>query len=694
MQEYKIENLRNVALVAHGSAGKTTLAEAILFNTKNTERLGRIEEGNTVMDFDADEIARKISISTSLAWCNWQGKKINLLDTPGYADFAGEVKAGLRAVDSVIVVVQAVAGVEVGTEKVWKYAEDLSLPRMVFISRLQKEHADFYRTLTMLQEIFGRSLVSLTLPIGEYTGFKGVINLIRMKAIVYDSEGKGREEEIPANLLPKAKGYQEKMVESAAECDDELMTKYLDGATLSEEEILRGLHLGTITGKVAPVLCGDGYSNMGIDLLLENIVTLLPSPVERGLVLGKKPGLEEEITRQVSTQEPTSALVFKTLIEPHAGSLTYFRVFSGLIEAGTEIYNATKEKSEKIGQLFFGRGKDRTDVPKVMAGDIGIAVKLKDTSTGDTLCSKTAPILFPPLDLPKPTISMAIETKSKEDEGKVAVGLARLHEEDPTFSFGYQPEIKQTLISGLGELHLDVMMTRMKRKYGGEVNAFKPRIAYRETITKKVEAEYKHKKQTGGHGQFGHVFLRLEPLPRGNGFEFVDEIVGGVIPSNYIPAVEKGTKAAMAEGVLAGYPIADIRVALFFGSYHPVDSSGTSFEIAGAQALKKGVLEGSPVLLEPIMKVEVMVPEEFAGQVMGDLNARRGRIQGMDSHQSSQIVKALVPQAEMYKYSTSLRSMTQGTGSFEMGFSHYEEVPYELTQKIIAEAKKEKEEKK
>lgn len=692
MKNYTPDLIHNIVLAGHGGCGKTTLSEAMLHISRPNERLGRVDEGNSYFDFDPDETARKISIYSALAACEHAGHKFNIIDTPGYADFAGDVKAGMRAADCALIVVQAVAGVEVGTDKVWKYADEVKLPRAIFVTRIKKEHSDFYKTLEQAQEMFGHQAVAMTLPLGDQLDLKGVVDLSRMKALD-DEGGKGAESEITADMADKSKKFREKLVEAVAESDDALMEKYLGGEALSDSEVSQGLKKGIAAGKIIPVFAGDAYHLIGVRPLMDAIAGSFPAAANTAAVTAIKAGGEEQVEVPCREDGQPLAFVFKTFIEPHAGNLNFFRVYSGYLETGQDLYNANDSKSEKIGQLFHPMGKDRIDAGRLTVGDIGIAVKLKETGTGDTLCPKSNQLVLPGIVLPKPSISEAISTKSKDDDAKIGPALAKMHEEDPTFTYGYVPEIRQTLINGLGELHLDIMVGRLKRRFNIEVNRIKPRIPYRETITKTVQSvEYKHKKQTGGHGQYGHVVIRLEPQPRGQGFEFVDEIVGGVIPNNFIPSAEKGVRAAMNEGAVAGYQIVDVKVALHFGSYHEVDSSGTSFEIAGSGALKKGMLEAGPVLLEPVVRLEVAIPEEYAGQVMGDLNSRRGRIQGMDSAKGVQVIKATVPQAELYKYSTALRSMTQGRGSFEMEFSHYEQVPYEITQKIIDESKKEKEE--
>ena len=690
MKTYTADRIINLALAGHGGCGKTTLAEAMMHVVRPAERLGRVDDGNTMFDFDPDETTRKISIFSALAACEYGDRKINLIDTPGYADFAGEVKAGMRVADAALLVVQAVAGVEVGSDKAWKYANEMGLPRGIVITKLMKEHADFYKTLEQAQDMFGHQAVALTIPVGDQLGVKGVIDLTAMQALL---EG-GKQAEIPADLADKANAYREKMVEAVAECDDAMMEKYLGGEALAEQEIAAGLKAGIAAGKLVPVFAADGHAGIGVKALMDCLAASFPTAARLAEVTARKAGGDAGVTVKCDPAGTPLLFIFKTFIEPHAGNLNFFRVYSGTIETGMDLYNANKSKSEKIGQLYCPMGKERADAAKLACGDIGIAVKLKESGTNDTLSLKANPLQLPAIALPKPSISEAVETKSKDDEGKIGVGLSKLRDEDPTFGWAFVPEVRQTQVFGLGELHLDIMMGRLKRKYNVEVARSKPRIAYRETITRTVDhAEYKHKKQTGGHGQYGHVVLRLEPRQRGEGFEFEDAIVGGVIPNNFIPSVEKGIRAGLLEGAVAGYHIVDIKAVLHFGSYHDVDSSGTSFEIAASHALKKGMMEAGPVLLEPITKLEVVIPDEFAGQVMGDLNSRRGRIAGMDSEKSLQIIRATVPEAELYKYSTSLRSITQGRGDFTAEFSHYEEVPYEIAQKIIAESKKEKEEK-
>lgn len=692
MSELRTEQLRNIGLMAHGSAGKTTLAEAMLFDAKATTRLGRVDDGNAVMDSDPDEVDRKISISLALAHARWRGHELHIIDTPGYADFVGDVVSALTVLDSAVIVVDATAGVEVGTERVWKYADERGLPRLVFINKMGKENADFARTVEMVRDTLGKNVAPIQLPMGKGDDFRGVIDLMRMKAYT-SGDGQVEEQEIPAEMQEAAAAARETLVESIAETDDALTEKYLEEGGLSVEELDRGLRVGTLSGVVIPLLCGDAYANRGVERLLDAIVGLLPSPADRPAVEGTTGEGGTPVAREMSATEPLSALVFKTITEPHVGELSYVRIFSGVLDAGTEVMNTSQSYALKANQIYLVRGKERTETPRLVAGQMGALVKLKDVKTGNTLAVKSDPIVLPSIAFPEPNISVGIVPKSKGDEEKVMVGLTRLHEEDPTFSSRYDRDVKQMLISGLGELHLEVIVNRLRRKFGVEVELVKPRIAYRETIRRTAErVEAKFKKQTGGRGQYAHVFLKLEPLDRGGGFQFDDEIFGGAIPGKYVPAVHKGVEEAMQEGVLANFPVVDLRVVVIDGSFHPVDSSDIAFKVAGSMAFKKAAQQAGLVLLEPIMDVEVIVPEEYMGEVIGDLNARRGRILGMDTEGHLQKIRATVPQAEMYKYSTNLRSMTQGKGFYTMRFSRYEEIPKETSEKVIAEAQAEREE--
>ncbi len=683
---YEIENLRNFCLVGHGGVGKTSLCEAILFKSGAVSRLGRVEEGNSIMDYDPEEIERKISISLALAWFEWGGKFFNVIDTPGYADFSSDVVAGVRVADGVVVLVDSTSGVEVGTERVWQYADGEKLPRLVFVSKLKKEQADFFGTLKSCRESFGERLTPLVLPIGSGDKFEGLVDLLNMKAVRY-RDGKADEGDVPAELKDTAEEFRERLVEAVVETDDQLMERYLGDEQISPEEFSAALRKAVISGKVVPLLGGDGHQGVGIEMLLCSIAGYLPSPAERGPVKGTGVSPSDEVERR--PQDPFCGLVFKTAVEPHVGELSYLRVFSGSLEPGSEVLNASSGKSEKVNQIYLLRGKDRGEVKELPVGWYGALVKLRGTKTGDTLTAEGHPILLTPIQFPSASASIAISPKTKGDEEKVSSALARLHYEDPSFSWTYDAELRQTLIWGLGELHLEVMVNKLRRKFGVEVELKKPKIPYRETITKTREAQGKYKRQSGGRGQYGDVWMKLEPLPRGEGFEFVDKIVGGVIPSKYVPAVEKGIKEALASGVLAGYPAVDLRATLYDGSYHPVDSSDIAFKIAGSLGFKNAAEKAGPILLEPIMQVEVMCPEEMMGEVIGDLNSRRGKIQGMERVGRHQRIRALVPQAEMYKYSSQLRSITQDRGSFTQKFVRYAEMPKEMADRIVSEAKKE-----
>lgn len=688
MKKYPSESIRNLALISHGGAGKTSLAEAMLFTSGAINRLGKVEAGNTTTDFDPDEIKKQVTINVGLAPMEWEGIKINLLDTPGYFDFIGDVLGALRVADCATVVVCAVSGVEVGTEKVWSYANDFGLPRFVFMNKLDRENADFDRTLEQLKKFFGHSIVPLQLPIGKEAAFKGVVDLLKQKALIFSEDGqKLQEQEIPDELHGQAEAMREKLVEAAAESDDKLLMKYLEGEALELDEIRCGLRQGVLEQKITPLLCGAAGANFGIQPLLNLIKDYMPSPLDRGKVEGQKPGGGEKIACKAAPGEPFSALVFKTLADPYVGRINFFRVYSGTVKPDSQVFNAGKEKAERLGQVFSMRGKNQISMEEVVAGDIAAVAKLQHTATGDTLCDRNHPVVFPPLDFPAPVISFAVEPKTKGDEEKVSSGLARFLEEDPTFRLERRVETKQTVISGLGELHLEIIVSRLAQKFGVAVDLSTPKVPYKETIRGQTKVEGKHKKQTGGRGQYGHVYLELEPLEPGEGFIFEDKIFGGVVPKQYVPAVEKGIRETLEEGVLAGYPVVDVRVKLVDGSYHNVDSSEMAFKIASGMAFRKGMEQAQPVLLEPIMSVEVVVPDTFMGDIMGDMNSRRGRIQGMEPTDGLQKIRAQVPMSEMFKYSIDLRSMTQGRGFFTMEFSHYEEVPFQVAEQVIAAAK-------
>jgi elongation factor G len=620
---------------------------------------------------------------------DWRNIRINLIDTPGYADFYGDTKAGVRAADAGIVLVKADSGVEVGTEKVWEFLDELSLPRLVVVNRLDKEFADFGKTCEQIKSMLGGPVIEAQLPVGLGDDFSGVIDLLTMKYYKYDRSGSGAGmmQEIPAELNDQAKAAREKLVESIAECSDELLEAYLEGKEVKQEDLVEALKEGFKTGKITPIMCASAEYSIGTQQILDTIASAFPTPMDRGMVKGKDARSGEAKEWEASVDEPFAALVFKTISEPHVGDMSIMRVYSGQVLEGTEVFNSTKNSYEKFTQIYNLMGRERREVNKLIAGDIGATVKLRETGTNDTLCDRNKPVLVDPVNFPKPVVRDAIEALSKADEDKMSSGLARLHQEDPTFTMFVDPETKQTIISGMGELHLGVGLKRLKERFNVGVKLLKPRIAFRETIKGSAEAQGKHKKQSGGRGQYGDVFLRIEPMERSAGFEFANKLVGGSVPSKYVPAVEKGVVEMMADGVIAGYPVVDIRATIFDGSFHEVDSSDMAFKIAAGLAFKKAFAEAKPVLLEPIMNVVVTVPEDNLGDVMGDLSGKRGKIQGVDSRGHLQVVRAQVPLAELYKYSTTLRSMTQGRGMFESSFSHYEEAPHEFAQKIIEESK-------
>jgi len=682
MQQYGLENIRNLVLLSHGGAGKTSVAEAILFTLGVINRLGRVDDGSTTSDYDPDEIKRHISINLTMLPCEWQKTKINLIDTPGYSDFVGEVRAAMRVSEGAIIVVCAASGVEVGTEQVWTYCEEADLPRLIFINKMDRENADFYHTVDELKTKLGSRCVPLQLPIGAHDSFQGVVDLLTMKGYI-GSEAK--EAEVPSSMQNQVDSFREKLVEAVAEIDDRLLEKYLDGEELSLEELSDGLRQGTLGGKIVPVLVGSALQNMGITFLLDAVHNYLPSPKEREVIMADGSAGQSPQTMEPSESAPLAALVFKTSADPYVGKLTYFRIYTGAISSNSQVWNATRGGEERIGQLFILRGKTQETVSQLGAGDIGGVAKLSLTSTGDTLCSRDRPVKITPVQFPEPTFSQAVHPKTKADLDKLGTALTRLSEEDPTLRVRRDADTGETILSGLGETHLDVAAEKMLRKFGVGVKLETPGVPYKETITTSAKAEYKHKKQTGGHGQYGHVLLEVEPLPRGSGTEFADKVVGGRIPRNYIPAVEKGVNEAIQEGGLAGYPVVDIKATVYDGSYHPVDSSEICFKIAGAQALKKGLSQGQPILLEPIMTVKVTVPEDFTGDIIGDLNTKRARVLGMNPEGGTNTIEAQVSLAEILRYAIDLKSITQGRGSFTVEFGHYEEVPAHVAQKIIAE---------
>jgi len=685
-----IAKIRNVGFAGHGGVGKTSLVEAILFACGAVNRLGKVEDGTTTTDFDPDEIKRKISLNTAVAYCDWKGHRLNLVDTPGYGDFVADARGGLRVVGGAVIVVDGVAGVQVQTEKVWKFANEYGLPRVVVINRLDRERADFFRTLESLQKRLKGRLCPLQVPVGSEAGFTGVVDLVAMKAYT-TTGGKTTETEIPGELMDTAKSYREKLVEAVAESDDDLLAKYLEEGSLAEAEMVAALRKAVAAGTLVPVLVASATRAIGVQPLLDLIIHEFPSPADQGEVDGIDPKSKSAATRAPDPKAPLAALVFKTVTDPHVGKLSLFRVYSGTLKADSQVFNSTRETRERVGHIGWLQGKTQKPVESLGPGEIGVVAKLKDTLTGDTLCDEARPVVLPAIVFPEPSISFSIQPKSRGDEDKISTALHRMEEEDPTLHHHFDPETKQLLVSGIGQLHVEVTVERMKRKYNVDVTVLPPRIPYKETVKGRAEVQGKYKKQTGGRGQYGDVWLKVEPLQRGGGFEFVDDIFGGAVPRNYIPSVEKGVRECMKRGILAGYPIVDLKVSLYDGSYHDVDSSDMAFQIAASMGLQKGFMEAKPILLEPIMNVEVTAPAENAGDVIGDLNGRRGRIVGMEPEGEVVQVRAQAPMAEMLTYESTLRSMTGGRGGYSMEFSHYEELPAQLAEKVIAAAKAEKE---
>ena len=683
MKNYKSEQLRNVVLLSHSGAGKTSLAEGMLYGSGAISRLGRVEEGTTVSDYDPEEIRRRISVNTSLVPCEWRGRKVNVLDTPGYADFVGEVKGAVRAADGAVILLDAVSGVEVGTELVWGYADEVDLPRILFISKMDRDNADFVGALNQARENLGDNIIPFQLPIGAQEAFEGVVDLVGMRA--YRGE-KAEAGDIPDNLRPEAESYHLQLMEAAAETDDALLEKYFEEETLTEEEIRQGLATG-IRGKgLVPVFCGSALKNMGIQPLMNAITEYLPSPLDTVKVSATNVATGQQEVLEPLAQAPLAALVFKTLADPYVGKLTYFRVFSGRMESDSRIFNSSRGEEERVGQLFFLRGKEQEPADEVPAGDIGAVAKLQETSTGDTLCDKDHPLTLPPIGFPHPIFSAAIVPKTKADLDKMGSALARLTEEDPTLRVEREASTRETVLSGMGESHIDIAARRLHSKFGVEIVTSVPKVPYRETITKVTRSQYRHKKQTGGAGQFAEVWLRVEPLERGTGFEYDSEVREGHISQSFIPSIQKGIKQVLEQGVIAGYPVVDVKAVVYDGKEHPVDSKDIAFQIAGREAFKFAVRDGAPVLLEPIMLFTITVPEGNMGDVLGDLNTNRARVMGMEQKGDMSIITTQAPLAEMQSYATDLRSITQGRGLFTMEFSHYEEVPRHLADGIIAAA--------
>lgn len=696
MANLEVEKIRNVAVIAHGGAGKTALIESMLFNSGSIDRLGNVEDGTTTTDYEPEEIARKITITSSLAFCNWNGQRINLIDTPGFINFIEDTRGCLRAVDGAVVIVSAISGVKAETMKIWKYADEFEIPRLVFINKMDKDNANFSRAIGELEKSFEKDAIPLQIPIGSGGSFTGIVDLLKMKAYKF-SHGKAEEYDIPSDLLPEVEEYRKKLVEKIAESDDVLLEKYLDGRDLTEDEMIKGIREGSLTKKFIPVMCGSATRNIAITQLLDAMLLCLPSPAEMeriSPIKGKNPKDGKDSTRMPSKTNPLSAYVFKTIADPYAGKLSIFRVYSGVLKADSNILNTTTGAKERIGQVFYLMGKKQIPAQAIGPGEIGVVAKLKETYTGDTLSEEAHHIIFEKVKFADPIISYAIAPKSKGDEEKVGTSINRILEEDPTLRFQRDDETKEMLLSGMGQVHLEVTIEKLKRKFGVEVLMKTPKVPYRETIKVSAKAQGKYKKQSGGRGQYGDCFIEIEPLPRGGGYEFVDRIVGGVIPQQYRPAVEKGIIETMREGVIAGYPVVDLKVTLFDGSYHSVDSSEMAFKIAGSMGLKKAIQDAKAILLEPVMKVEVITPDDTLGAVIGDLNSKRGRVQGVEPQAGgNQKITALVPMAEMLTYANQLHSLTSGRGFYSMEFSYYEEVPSHLAQKIIAEREAQKKEK-
>ena len=682
-----MKEIRNVVLLSHQGVGKTSLAESMLSATGTIQRLGRVEDGTTVSDYDTLEIERHMGINLSLLPLEWKETKVNLIDTPGYIDFNSEVKSGLRITEGAIIMVCAASGVEVGTEQMWLEVEKQHLPCLIFVNKIDRDNADFYSALEGIQKKLGSKCLPIQLPIGSQSDFQGFVDLVTMKGY---SGSPLKEVEIPSTLGESAASFREKLIETAVEVDDELLAKYLEGETISEEEIFRAIKQATVGSKLVPVFVGSALRGIGTQPLLDAICLYLPSPEEADTIVATAPnGNNEEI--KPSVESPFTSLIFKSIADPYVGKLSYFRVYSGVISSNSQVWNANKGALERIGQLFTMLGKNQQSVSQLVAGDIGAVAKLSSTTVGDTLCASGHPVMLAGIDFPKPNYSMAVQPQTKADLDKMSTTLSRICEEDPSLQLRRETDTNESIISGLGDTHLEIVKEKMHRKFGVDVKLTLPRVPYKETITEVTKAEYKHKKQSGGHGQYGHVCLQLEPLPRGSRFEFTAKIFGGAIPSNYIPAVEKGVNEAKQEGVLAGYPAVDIKVTLYHGSFHAVDSSDIAFKIAGAMALKKGLSQGQPVLIEPIMNITITVPDVYTGDVIGDINTKRGRVLGMSPENGKNIITAQTPYAELLRYSIDLRSMTQGRGSFTMELDHYDEVPPHVSQKVIAQTKQEKE---
>jgi elongation factor G len=684
-RQFTLEMTRNVGIMAHIDAGKTTTTERILFYTGRVHKLGETHEGSATMDWMEQEQERGITITSAATTAQWKNHRINIIDTPGHVDFTVEVERSLRVLDGAVAVFCAKGGVEPQSETVWRQADKYHVPRLAYINKMDIMGADFHRVVGMIKDRLSANPVPLQLPIGKEETFKGIVDLIQMKAYIYTDDLGTHSEvtDIPEDMQDAAQEYRNRLLESIAESDEELMMKYLDGEELTVEEIHQGIRKATISLEMVPVVCGSSYKNKGVQLLLDAVVEYMPSPLDVPAIKGKLPNSGEETERHSSDEEPFSALAFKIMTDPYVGKLAFFRVYSGVLKTATYVYNAAKGKRERIGRILLMHANHREEVQEVYAGDIAAAVGLKDTTTGDTLCAEEHPVILESMEFPEPVIQVAIEPKTKAGQEKMGIALVKLAEEDPTFRTYTDQETGQTIIAGMGELHLDIIVDRMLREFKVEANVGKPQVAYRETIRRPVKSEGRFVRQSGGRGQYGHVLLEVEPLEPGSGYEFVNKIVGGVVPREYIQPVDNGIQEALESGVLGGYPVVDIRATLVDGSYHDVDSSEMAFKIAGSMAIKEALNKADPALLEPVMKVEVTVPEEYMGDVIGDINSRRGRIEGMDAQSGAQVIRCFVPLAEMFGYATDLRSKTQGRGVYIMQLSHYEEVPKNIMEKII-----------
>ena len=681
-----IDKVRNIGIAAHIDAGKTTTTERILYYTGISHKIGEVHEGAATMDWMEQEKERGITITSAATTCFWKDHEINIIDTPGHVDFTIEVERSMRVLDGAVAVFCAVGGVQPQSETVWRQANKYHVPRIVFVNKMDRIGADFFNVENQIRERLKANPVPIQIPIGAEDNFRGVVDLVEMKGIVWDDETMGAKYEvidIPEELKEKAQEYREKLIEAVAETDEELLEKYLGGEELTTEEIKKGIKKGTLDMTITPMLCGSAFKNKGVQTLLDAVVDYLPAPTEVNWIKGIDPKTGEEVEVEASDEGPFAALAFKIMTDPFVGQLTFIRVYRGQINSGSYVLNSTKEKKERVGRLLKMHANKREEIKELPAGEIGAVVGLKNTLTGDTLCDENHPVILERMEFPEPVISVAVEPKTKADQEKMATALAKLAEEDPSFRVHTDEETGQTIISGMGELHLEIIVDRMKREFKVDAEVGQPQVAYRETVKTPVEQEYKYAKQSGGRGQFGHVFIKLEPQEPGKGYEFENKITGGVIPKEYIPAVDKGIQEAMQNGVLAGYPVVDVKATLYDGSYHDVDSSEMAFKIAGSMAFKEAAKKASPILLEPIMKVEVEVPEEYMGDVIGDINRRRGQVASMEDRAGNKIITAMVPLAEMFGYSTDLRSFTQGRGTYSMEFDHYEEVPKNVAEEII-----------